>query len=90
MSLNALNIVLRDLEDWINAEIHGIMLATVPGAEWPIRIERLKKDASYLISCLEILTQHKDKLKSMVSLFECISLIILATDPRISSKNDSN
>ena len=57
----------------MNADVHGVILASVPGAEWPIRIERLKKDASYLISCLDGLTQEQDKVKSMVSHIKYIS-----------------
>lgn len=64
----------------MNAEIHGVMLASVPGAEWPIRIERLKKDADYLTWCFDVLTQHQEKVKSMVSHIDRISLPIHETD----------
>lgn len=54
------------LRAWLNAEIYDISLASVPGAEWKTRVERLLTDASYLISRFDELAARQKSLHSMV------------------------
>lgn len=79
----------EDLEAWVSAEIHGFILASIPSAEWPARVERLLTDASHLVSSLDDLTERRIKLHSMVS----FSLIPLHPQRKFltmsSSKNNS-
>ncbi|KAL9004815.1 MAG: hypothetical protein Q9188_002380 [Gyalolechia gomerana] len=65
-SRKALLIALEDLEAWKRAEIHGVELAALPYAEWHVRVERLKKDASYLISSLDSLSERQSNIHVML------------------------
>ena len=65
------------LKIWVHAEIHGVKLASVHGAEWPARMKRLLTDASHLMSSLEDLADRRYKLHSMVS---CLTYFTMATN----------
>ena len=55
-----------DLQIWLDVQIYGISLASVSGAEWKARVERLRKDASHLISGFDELADRHRSLHSMV------------------------
>ena len=67
----------KALETWVNAEIHGVKLASVPSAEWPARVKRLLTDASHLMSSLDTLAKRRSKLHVMVS---CSADLTIAMD----------
>ena len=54
------------LRTWLDAEIYGISLASVPGAEWRSRVQRLLTDASHLIASFDELAGRQHDLHSMV------------------------
>lgn len=53
----------------MNAEIYGVKLSSISGAEWTARVKRLLTDVSHLISSLNDLSDHRIKLHSMVNPF---------------------
>ena len=55
-----------DLRIWLDTDIYGISLASVPGAEWTARVQRLLTDVSHLISTLDELADRQDSLHAMV------------------------
>ncbi|KAL9029308.1 MAG: hypothetical protein Q9196_002434 [Gyalolechia fulgens] len=81
-SRDVLLIAHEDLEAWKCAEIHGVELAAIPYAEWHVRVERLKRDASYLITSLDRLSDRQSEvhvmLKEQVDLNSGTRSLILA------------
>ena len=61
------------LQIWLDAEIYGTKLASVPGAEWRARVQRLLTDASHLISAFDELADRQYSLHSMVWNPSCLS-----------------
>ena len=54
------------LRTWLDAEIYGLSLTSVPGAEWRARVQRLLTDASHLIAKFDELADRQHNLHSMV------------------------
>lgn len=65
-SRNALLVTLEDLEAWKRTKIRGFKFATIPYADWHVRVDRLQQDASYVISSLDHLFDRHRKVHSMV------------------------
>ncbi|KAL8936861.1 MAG: hypothetical protein Q9211_003982 [Gyalolechia sp. 1 TL-2023] len=65
-SRDVLLIAHEDLEAWNCAEIHGVELAAIPYAEWHVRVERLKRDASYLLTSLDHLSDRQSEVHVML------------------------
>ena len=61
-----------DLKGWLDVQIYSESLASIPGAEWKARVQRLLADASHLISGFDELEKRQHRLHSMVWPPSCV------------------